>query len=173
MKAMKLFVALSRPLAVCLLLALGTTLWGQFNSSVRGVVTDPSNAPVPNAKVVIRNVDKGISSSTTCDNGGNYIFTSLAPGDYSLAVEARGFRAFSLQATLQTAQTLDVPVKLSLLSTSESVEVTGQAPILDTADSRLQTTLPAADLAALPLQGRTLFGLMGMAPGVTGVGNLT
>lgn len=173
MKAMKLFVALSRPLAVCLLLALGTTLWGQFNSSVRGVVTDPSNAPVPNAKVAIKNVDKGISSSATCDNGGNYIFTSLAPGDYLLNVEASGFRTFTLQATLQTAQTLDVPVKLSLLSTSESVEVTGQAPILDTADSRLQTTLPAADLAALPLQGRTLFGLMGMAPGVTGVGNLT
>src|ERR1017187_7548178 len=173
MKTTKLFVSLSRSLGLCLLLALGIPLWGQFNSSVRGVVTDPSNSPVPAAKVAIKNVDTGISSSMTCDSGGNYIFTSLAPGDYSLAVEASGFRAFSLRATLQTAQTLDVPVKLSLLTATESVEVTGQAPILDTADSRVQTTLAARDLAALPLQGRTLFGLMGMAPGVTGLGNLS
>jgi hypothetical protein len=173
MKTTKLFVSLSRSLGLCLLLALGIPLWGQFNSSVRGVVTDPSNSPVPAAKVAIKNVDTGISSSMTCDSGGNYIFTSLAPGDYSLAVEASGFRAFSLRATLQTAQTLDVPVKLSLLTATESVEVTGQAPILDTADNRVQTTLAARDLAALPLQGRTLFGLMGMAPGVTGLGNLS
>lgn len=77
MKATKLLVFPSRSLGLCLLLALGIPLWGQFNSSVRGVVTDPSNAPVPAARVAIKNVDTGISASTTCDNGGNYI--GLAP----------------------------------------------------------------------------------------------
>lgn len=173
MKAPKLFVGLAGSAGIWLLIALGTPVWGQFNSSVRGVVTDPSNAPVPAATVAIKNVDTGISSSTACDNGGNYIFTSLPPGEYSLEIKASGFRAFSVHVSLQTAQTLDVPVKLSLPTASESVEVTGQAPVLDTADSRVQTTLAGSDLADLPMQGRTLLGLMGMAPGVTGLGNLT
>jgi Carboxypeptidase regulatory-like domain/TonB dependent receptor-like, beta-barrel len=166
-------ISISHPLRVVLLLALGLPLWGQFNSGIRGVISDPTDAAVPNADVSIRNVNTGISSSTKSDNGGNYIFTSLPPGEYTLQVEARGFRGFKLDATVETSQTLDVPVKLSLLSASETVEVTGRAPILDTADSRVQTTLPSSDLAALPMQGRTLLGLMGMAPGVTGLGNLT
>jgi Carboxypeptidase regulatory-like domain/TonB dependent receptor-like, beta-barrel len=147
--------------------------WAQFNGSVRGVITDPSDAPVPNASAVIKNVATGISSATKSDNAGNYIFTSLAPGQYALSVEAPGFRPFSITATVQTSQTLDVPVKLSLLSSSQSVEVNAQVPILDTADSRVQTTIPSSDLEALPMQGRTLLGLMGTAPGVTGLGNLT
>ena len=166
-------LSLSRYLPVALLLFVGLPVWGQFNSSIRGVISDPTDAAVPNADVSIRNVNTGISSSTKSDGGGNYIFTSLPPGEYTLQVTAPGFRGFKLDATVETAQTLDVPVKLALLSASETVEVTGRAPILDTADSRVQTTLPSSDLAALPMQGRTLLGLMGMAPGVTGLGNLT
>lgn len=168
---MKFAVPVSRCLATFLLLAF--TAWSQFNSGVRGIVSDPSNAPVPWAKVVIKNVATGVSSSTTSDNSGNYIFTSLAPGEYTLTVEAGGFRPQSVNATMQTEQTLDIPLKLSLLSASQSLEVSTTAPILDMSDSRVQTTLTGTDLAALPLQGRTLLGLMGMAPGVTGLGNLT
>ncbi|MBV9154922.1 MAG: TonB-dependent receptor [Acidobacteriaceae bacterium] len=172
MKATKLLqIAVGLPallFAVCSNLA-----WAQFNGGVRGVITDPSDAPIPGAAVTIKNVATGISSSTRSDNGGNYIFTSLAPGDYTVSAEATGFRPFEVNATVQTDQTLDVAIKLSLTAATQSVEVTGQVPILDTDDSRLQTTLSSGDLAALPLQGRTLFGLMGTAPGVTGLGNLT
>src|SRR5579872_6166836 len=170
MKTMK-FAPVTR--CLCTLLLFAFTAWGQFNSSVRGIVSDPSNAPVPGAKVVIKNVNTGVSSSTTSDNNGNYIFTSLPPGDYTLTAEAGGFRPLSSNATLQTEQTLDIPLKLSLLTASQTLEVSTTVPVLDTADSRVQTTLSSSDLAALPMQGRTLLGLMGMAPGVTGLGNLT
>lgn len=172
MKAMKLLHS-SLWAYIVLLISLAYPALAQFNGSVRGVVTDPSDAPVPNAAVTIKNVDTGVSSSTKSDNSGNYIFTSLAPGNYSISVDTSGFRPFQVNATVQTAQTLDVPVKLSLSTSSQSVEVTGQVPILDTDDSRLQTTLSPTELTALPLQGRTLFGLMGVAPGVTGLGNLS
>lgn len=172
MKATKLPAALLRFSSVCGLFACAN-LWAQFNGSVRGVITDPTDAPVPNASVVLKNAGTGISAAAKSDNSGNYIFTSLAPGEYTLSVEATGFRPYHLTATVQTAQTLDVPVKLELLSASQSVEVTGQAPILDTADSRVQATLPSSDLEALPMQGRTLLGLVGTAPGVTGPGNLS
>lgn len=171
MKRMKLFRAPVSLPAMLLFCAAG--LWAQFNSSVRGVITDPSEAPVPNATVTIKNVNTGISATAKSDNNGNYIFTSLAPGDYTVNVEATGFRGLQVNATVQTAQTLDVPIKLSLPTAMQSVEVSGQAPILDTDDSRVQTTLSNTELQALPLQGRTLFGLMGVAPGVTGLGNLS
>ncbi|HEX3878885.1 MAG TPA: TonB-dependent receptor [Bryobacteraceae bacterium] len=154
-------------------LLLQTPALAQFNGSVRGVVTDPSDAPVPNANVTLKNVNTDISSSTKSDGNGEYVFTSLAPGEYSIEVTAAGFHPFKLSATVQTSQTLDAPIKLALPSASQTVEVSGAAPILDTADNRVQTTLTNSDLTALPLQGRTLFGMMGVAPGVTGTGNLS
>jgi len=173
MKAKTLLLTANWAAAPAALFVLSCTAWAQFNSSIRGSITDPTDAPVASAIVVLKNVNTGISSATKSDNGGNYIFTSLPPGDYTVQVEATGFRSFSLKATLQTAQTLDAPIRLSLSSASQSVEVTGQAPILDTGDSRVQTTLPNADIESLPLQGRTVFGLVAMAPGVTGAGSLS
>ncbi len=145
----------------------------QFNSSLRGVITDPSGGAVPKAAVSIKNSETGVAATTTSDNSGNYVFTSLAPGQYEITVQAPGFRAALVRATLQTAQTLDVPVRLAVATAAESVQVQAEAPLLDTADARIQATVTTATLEALPLQGRTMFGLVSMAPGVTGLGLLT
>lgn len=160
-------------LSSALVLVFTLTLAAQFNSNLRGVITDPSGGAVPNAKVDVKNSETGVTASTTSDTGGSYVFTSLAPGQYELTVRASGFRTATIRATLQTAQTRDVPVKLALLSASESVEVQAEAPLLDTADARIHATLQTHALESLPLQGRTMFGLITTAPGVTGLGLLT
>lgn len=71
---------------------------------------------------------------------------------------------------LQTNQVLNVPVKLSLGGSVQTVEVTTQSPLLDMADNRIQETIPAQTLSALPLAGRNMISLVMQAPGVTGTG---
>ena len=92
----------------------------------------------------------------TVVSGGEGVYTapSLAPGEYDLRVQANGFRTALVRATLQTAQTLDVPVILTLESAAESVQVRSEAPLLDTAETRIQATLTTQTLDSLPLQGR-------------------
>ena len=65
---------------------------------------------------------------------------------------------------------LNVPVSLAVGSSTETVDVSSQAPLLDTADTRLQETLPTETLSALPLAGRNMISLVTLAPGVTGTG---
>ena len=101
------------------------------------------------------------------------MLTSLAPGQYEVSVSAAGFTAATVRLTLQTEQSLDLPVKLSVSSGTQTVEVRAEAPLLNTAESRIQATLQTRELESLPLQGRTIFGLISTAPGVTGLGLLT
>ena len=75
-----------------------------------------------------------------------------------------------MDITLLTGQVLDVPIEMKVGSVAESVTVTAEAPVLNTADSRTQLTIETQELANLPLQGRNLLALTTVAPGVTGLG---
>ena len=63
-----------------------------YTASIRGVVTDASQAPLPNAKVTVTDADRNTSQTVTSDNAGRYIFTALPPGHNTLGVEASGFQ---------------------------------------------------------------------------------
>ena len=144
--------------------------WAQFSGNIQGDVRDPSGAAVAGAVVTLNNAATNVNQTTNTDTAGNYRFVSLAPGDYKVSVSASGFAPAAVTVTLLTSQTVEVPVKLSLGSTTESVTVTTEAPILDTADSRTQLTIETRELTDLPLQGRNLLALTTVAPGVTGLG---
>ena len=128
--------------------------WAQFSGNIQGDVRDPSGAAVAGAVVTLNNAATNVNQTTNTDTAGNYRFVSLAPGDYKVSVSASGFAPAAVTVTLLTSQTVEVPVKLSLGSTTESVTVTTEAPILDTADSRTQLTIETRELTDLPLQGR-------------------
>src|SRR4051794_33164230 len=155
-------------LALGLLFAL--SCFAQFSGSIQGIVQDPSGGGVANAAVHLVNNATQVSQETKTDSTGNYSFVSLAPSSYTVTAQAPGFIKTNVPVTLQTSQNLNVPVSLSLASTSTAVEVTGAAPIIDTADSRNQQTLQTQELAALPLPGRNMINLVTLAPGVTGRG---
>jgi hypothetical protein len=145
----------------------------QFNGGVEGVVADPSGAGVPNVKVSLLNTATSISASTTTDASGNFQFLSLAPGDYTITVEAAGFAKEVVSVIIETKQTLNVPIGLKVKGVQASVEVTGEAPVLNTADSRNQMTLENQGVAELPIAGRNMVTLAVLAPGVTGLGTST
>jgi hypothetical protein len=156
-----------------LAIVLTASCWAQFSGSIQGTVQDPAGAVVPNAKVQLKNTGTGVATATTSDAEGNYRFVSLAPGSYQLSVDAPGFNTTAVAFSLETSQNLNVPVAMKVATASQAVEVTGQVPVLNTAESRNQMTLETAGLSNLPLAGRNMISLVTMAPGVIGVGTIT
>ena len=93
--------------------------------------------------------------------------------DDKITAESAGFSKSEATVTLLTEQNLNVPLSLKVGSVSESVIVSTEAPIVDTADSRVQMTLENQGVAQLPIIGRNLVTLVTMAPGVSGLGTST
>jgi Carboxypeptidase regulatory-like domain len=145
----------------------------QFTASIQGEVKDPSGAGVAKASIQILNTATGVTAVQTSDDAGNYRFVSLAPGSYKITVQAAGFAKSEADVTLLTEQNLNVRLSLKVGSISESVVVTTEAPVVDTADSRTQMTIENQAVAQLPIIGRNLVTLVTMAPGVSGLGTST
>lgn len=142
----------------------------QFSGTISGVVVDPSGAILPGASLSLRNVATGQERNAVSSQAGVYQFVSLAPGSYELSATMSGFSASRTTLTLQTNQTLNVPINMAIGSATQVIDVTSRAPLLDTADTRLQETLTTQDLSTLPLAGRSMISLVTLAPGVTGTG---
>ncbi|MFQ5968154.1 MAG: TonB-dependent receptor domain-containing protein [Acidimicrobiia bacterium] len=156
---------------VVFLLGAGTSL-AQFSSNVQGIVFDESEAVIPGATVVLTENATAIERTAITGPSGIYRFTGLAPGDYQLRFELPGFQVTVIPVRLLTKQTVEVNATLVVRGTADLVLVTGESPTLDTADSRLQSTVEEEILDDLPLQGRNMLGLAAVAPGVTGYGNV-
>ena len=168
---MKLFCRLAHctmsllTVAVCV-----SSCFGQFSSGIQGTVQDPTGGVVANATVSLLNTETQVSSQTKTDDAGNYRFVSLAPGSYTITVEASGFSKTAVNIKLDTGQNLNVPVSVAVSGTTEQVVVTAEAPVLNTAESRNQLTLETQALAELPLAGRSMISLVTTAPGAVGRG---
>ncbi len=164
------FVAL-RFVSLCAgLLLLAASSKAQYSGNIEGVITDPSGGTVASAKIVVVNVATQVSATTTSDATGSYRFLSLAPGNYKVRVESSGFATTEAAITLETNQTLNVPIALKVGAATEAVMVTGEAPLLNTSETRNQMTLETKEVSDLPLAGRNMLSLISLAPGVSGLG---
>jgi hypothetical protein len=144
--------------------------FAQFTASIQGSISDPSGAAVGQAKIGLENVANHITATTTSESDGTYRFVSLAPGSYKITVEASGFSRAETTVTLETGQLLSVPISLKVGAASESIEVTAENPLFNTAETRNQMTLETQELGTLPLAGRNMLSLTTLAPGVSGLG---
>ncbi len=94
------------------------------NGRIRGTVTDPSGAVIPNVNVVARNQETGVKFTTTAGRGGDYIFQQLPVGTYTITSSASGFKSFSASGIVITIdQEYVEQIKLSLGNAAETVEV--------------------------------------------------
>jgi Carboxypeptidase regulatory-like domain len=144
--------------------------WAQFNGNLSGAIQDPSGLAISGASIKLTNVATKVTTSVTSDSQGNFRFVSLAPGSYEIEASASGFSTVRVPFTLDTDQTLNVPIRMQVKSVAASIEVTAEAPVLNTSDSRTQMTLENQAVENLPLQGRNMISLVTLAPGVTGLG---
>src|SRR5580704_4914813 len=154
----RLFVQWSVRLLLAMLFTAGST-WAQYTANIQGNVTDPSGAAVAQAKVVLENRATHITAATTTDSEGGYRFLSLAPGSYQISIEAAGFSTARTTVTLETNQNLSVPIALKVGAATESVTVSAENPLVNTAETRNQQTLQTQELSTLPLAGRNMLSL--------------
>jgi hypothetical protein len=142
----------------------------QYSGSIQGVITDSSGAAVPNANMVLRNVNTGVEQSATTSSSGNYSFPSLAPGNYVLRAEGKGLQAVEVNITLATAETQGVNLTLGVASVAQTAVVVEQIPPIDPDDSRIQATLDSKAVMDLPELNRNLWDTLSVTPGVVGTG---
>src|ERR1700692_561105 len=140
------------------------------NGQFEGTITDPSGASIANAKVTVSSGSTGLNLSATTNASGNYVVKEVPPGTYKVEVEAPGFKKIENNGVTANAGTISrVDLKLQLGKASETVEVTGEAAAVNTEDSKLATTVSAAQINNLPLNGRNVFDLMQMSAGAVNV----
>jgi hypothetical protein len=136
-------------------------------ATLRGVVTDRSGAVVPGASVVLTNVDQNRPWTVLTNDVGEYVFLQIPPGRYSLAVTQTGFKKYDrtgLELLVATASELNVALDLG--EVSESVQVTAQAPLLESVSSTLGEVVNSRTTEALPLNGRNVLQLVALTPGI-------
>src|SRR5438477_4062972 len=134
--------------------------------SIVGTVTDASGANVQGAKVVIKNLATDQLVEVTTDSSGSYAANLLRIAAYSVTVEKPGFKkAVELNVEVGVNQVVRVDLTLQVGSATESVEVTGTAPLLQTETSSLGTIETERRISDLPLNGRNFIQLAYLGPG--------
>ncbi len=153
---------------ICLLLSASAWSQASYSAQIRGVIKDQNGALVPNATIIITNVATGISATAHTDDRGQYILTGLRPAVYTIKADAASFRpAEENNVVLQVAQQTTIDFTLHPLGLITTVEVTTAAPLLDTENASLGTDVTNEYVRDIPLYGRSMFGLVFLAGGVT------
>jgi len=156
-----LFVAL-------LILALSAkTAHGQaVYGSLTGTVTDTQGAAVAGAKVTITNISKGSVDETTTNDNGNFSATHLIPDNYKIRIEATGFKSYEIASIrVDVDSTIRADAQLTVGDVTQSVEVTGEIPQLQTDKTDVNTVFQARTVEDLPIYNRNFTTFQLLSPG--------
>jgi hypothetical protein len=153
---------------LCGLLCLAKMSTAQTETAtVSGRVSDKSGAIVPGAKVEIQSVEQGIVTATVTDGAGIYVFPSVHPGQYRIAVQKEGFRRVDvLDLVVNVQDHIEQNFSLQVGSISESITVSGGAPLVNTEDASVSTVVDRNFAENLPMNGRSFQTLIDLTPGV-------
>lgn len=163
-----------RSAVICLAagLASGACLAQEFRSSISGIVTDPQGASVPAATVSATQNETGGKSGTVSSADGQYTLPLLRPGTYTITAQAPGFKRFMQQGfAVGTNERLRLDVKLELGGTSETVTVSAEGSLLETASANTGQDISTGTIEDMPMNGRTALVLAQLSYGVMPASN--
>ena len=139
----------------------------QVTSSIKGVVTDPSGAPVPAATVTTKNMETGAARSAGTDDEGRYQIVWLPVGQYQVAVTKPGFEeAIRSGIRLVVGQEARVDLTLQVSTVKAEVTVTQDAPMVSTTTRDISGLVSEQQVKELPLNGRSYDLLLPLNPGI-------
>lgn len=139
--------------------------------SLTGNVTDPTGAVLLSAQVQALNVQTGVLRETPVKEGGTYLFTELQPGTYKVTVKAKGFASTTVEdvhVDVNSIRRVNVQVKVGTVT--ESVTVSGAAPLMQTDRADVHTNITSQEIQNLPIsssEGRSWQALYNIVPGAT------
>ncbi len=139
----------------------------QVSASIKGIVTDPSGAPVPSSIVNTKNLETGATRSATTDDAGRYLVPSLPVGEYEVRATKPGFQdAIRSGIRLVVGQEASVDLTLQVSAVKAEVRVNGDAPIVSTTTKDISGLVGEQQVKDLPLNGRSYDLLLPLNPGV-------
>ncbi len=139
----------------------------QGRGSISGTVTDATGAAVPGVSVRITNAGTNAATAVETNESGYFTAPSLQIGSYSVTVEKQGFKKINRGGlTLQVDQRIALNLVLEVGALTESVEVTGEAPMVDTGSATVGKVVENRRITDLPLNGRNALALVMLTPGV-------
>jgi carboxypeptidase family protein len=154
-------------LMLFILLSFLTPARAQVSASIKGIVTDPSGAPVPGATVTSTNTETGAVRSATTDEGGRYQMVWLAVGRYEVTATKPGFQeAIRGGILLVVGQEASVDLRLEVNAVKAEVKVTEDAPIVSTTTRDISGLVGEQQVKDLPLNGRSYDLLLPLNPGI-------
>lgn len=160
-------------IATLCLVAIGTLpVFGQtFTGTILGTVSDSSGARVSAARITAREVSTNLERSTTSNELGLYEIRLLPPGTYNVEAAMTGFKRMTRSGLkLDTGQRMEIPIALTPGDVVETVEVSADAPLLQTTDSSVGQVIDNKKVVDLPLSNRNLFQLNNLVAGVQDFG---
>ncbi|HWP53843.1 MAG TPA: carboxypeptidase-like regulatory domain-containing protein, partial [Pyrinomonadaceae bacterium] len=153
-------------LAVLVMCTVGAMAQGTVTGGINGTVTNPNKEVIAGATVTAKNNGTSKETSVTSDDNGSFKLTNLEPGTYTLSVNASGFAPFTNEnvvVEVGRATTLDVPVGLQ--GTVNTVQVTAEAPVINTSQQDFSTNVNQVSLNNLPANGRRWSNFAILTPG--------
>jgi hypothetical protein len=145
----------------------------EFRGSITGQVLDASGAAVAAAQVTATNTATGVATATSTNEEGVYTLLYLTPGAYSLTVEAAGFKRLVRQPVeVRVGDKLTLDLVLEVGAVQEVLNVTSDAPLLDSATASAGQVVDRRRISELPLSDGNPFVLARLAPGVAYTGDL-
>jgi outer membrane receptor protein involved in Fe transport len=162
-------VALSLVVGICGLMPIRAQV---TTATFYGIVNDPTGAPVPGATVRLTDEDTSTSTTKTTDAAGEFTFDFLQVGAYTLNIQAAGFKAYrSTGIRLAAAQNVRQTFGLELGTISDTVEVVGETPQLNTVAADQRESRSQLEVANLPTAQRNFVSLLNIGTGVQTTGD--
>ncbi|MBI3683968.1 MAG: TonB-dependent receptor, partial [Acidobacteria bacterium] len=159
---------------LAVLSAVSPILAQTFTASISGIVSDSSGAVIAGVSIKVTNTETNVAFRTTTNESGFYVVSELPPGRYTISAEQSGFRSHLLESfPLSTQQKANVNITLEVGQVTERVQVTGEAQLVESASSTLGAVVENKRILDLPLNGRNIYNLAALVPGVFMVRQLT
>jgi len=147
-------------------MALNVPMFAQSTATIRGAITDPSGAVISGATITAQNEGTGQQRTTQTDTSGNYEFAGLPIGGYKLSVRANGMQSQTLSGlTVQVSQIVVQNIKLGVASSSQTVEVNSETPVVDAGSMTVGQVINQRTVQEIPLNGRHFVDLGLLLPG--------
>ncbi len=160
--------------ALALSLAAGPAWTQEARGAIVGRVTDSTGAVIPGVSVKITNIATGVTTPAETNAQGNYLAPYLIPGTYRITAEKAGFKSFLREGIeLRVNDRLEVNITLELGAVTETITVTAETPMLDTASASMGSVVDARRVAELPFPHGNPYHLIQLASGVAFAQNLT
>ncbi len=142
---------------------------GQASATISGTITDPSGAAIAGATVEVKNQNTQVTKKTITNTTGYYQVQDLIPGVYSVSAEMTGFKkAIRSNVPIQVAQSAQINLALALGQVTQSIQVSGAPPLLQTRTAEIGQVVNNQEVTNLPLNDRNYLQLALLAPGMFG-----